>query len=442
MKNGQAAQGLLDHLDYGCRLISEMYGNPQVDGWTNGDFVRLSNILYRKTRVRISSNTLKRIFGKIKTEARYYPQRATRDALAIYIGYRDWEHFIQANPLSPKFDSDEYATPKIEAPPLLIESSQVGIKGRKWVWWTVIAAAVGLVGVLFYRSEKRVTTSKPLTLSCTNPVGGNPHSAAFVVHGLTAGRDANTPLLLDFGDGRNQLITGMDSLISHYYEEPGRFFATLKYGGEVSNSVAVFLQSNGWAATAAMMYDTTRVYPIERTGLFTGGLNSISALEVKRAGVDTNRTFFVHFTNTRPTDIDADNFELTTRVKTSADRAGVRCSQVRLVVFGETSRHYIDMMKPGCLHWARVQFSELVREAKHEDLQFLGADLREGGTIRLKVVNKQVNLYINEKRVFQGTYTESLKHIYGIEVLFAGIGTVYSLQCKDLKSEKIWEGSF
>ena len=33
------------------------------------------------TSVQISPNTLKRIFGKLKTHERYYPQKATRDAL-------------------------------------------------------------------------------------------------------------------------------------------------------------------------------------------------------------------------------------------------------------------------------------------------------------------------------------------------------------------------
>jgi hypothetical protein len=96
MENGQGRASSLDHLDYCCQLVSEQYGKPDILSWTNSDYVKLGYVLYKKTHVQISPNTLKRIFGKIKTDVRYYPQRATRDALALYIGYNDWEKFTNA----------------------------------------------------------------------------------------------------------------------------------------------------------------------------------------------------------------------------------------------------------------------------------------------------------------------------------------------------------
>ncbi|MCF0074364.1 hypothetical protein LZD49_28025 [Dyadobacter sp. CY261] len=96
MENGQDKASVLDHLDHCCQLVSEKYGKPDAVHWTNSDFIRLSSILYRQTQVQISPNTLKRIFGKIKTDARYYPQKATRDSLARYAGFADWDTFTHA----------------------------------------------------------------------------------------------------------------------------------------------------------------------------------------------------------------------------------------------------------------------------------------------------------------------------------------------------------
>ncbi len=77
------------YLERCCQRVAETYGREEWSEWTNGDYILLSRILFRKTRVQISPNTLKRIFGKIKTDARYYPQKATRDALAAYAGFGD-----------------------------------------------------------------------------------------------------------------------------------------------------------------------------------------------------------------------------------------------------------------------------------------------------------------------------------------------------------------
>ena len=82
------------HLDISCHSIADKFGKPVFAEWTNGDYIRLSSILLHATSVQISPNTLKRIFGKLKTPERYYPQKATRDALVQYLGYGDWDLFV------------------------------------------------------------------------------------------------------------------------------------------------------------------------------------------------------------------------------------------------------------------------------------------------------------------------------------------------------------
>jgi hypothetical protein len=191
-----------------------------------------------------------------------------------------------------------------------------------------------------------------------------------------------------------------------------------------------------------MMYDTTRVYPIDARGLFANGFNSISTREIARAGVDTNRTFFVDFINTQLTGIDGDNFELLVDVKTSPPRPGVRCSQVRLTVYGDSSSHMVDIMKPGCVHWSKLQFSELRKDGRSEGPDFLGADLTAGGTVVIKVVNRRATLLINGREAYKNTYQKALRQIYGLDIMFAGIGTVRSVRLRDLKTGKLFAGNF
>lgn len=444
MENGQDKASTLDLLDHCCQLVADTYGKPDSSEWTNSDFIRLTNILYKKTHVQISPNTLKRIFGKIKTDARYYPQKATRDALVQYVGFADWDKFIQAQSgqqavlPAQRPIAQQVITPSIAIPtprPLARKSPVRGI--------LMAALALVLITVVSWRVFLMwQNKASELRLFCKNPDGGNPHSAVFVVRNFRNAADLTNDYVIEFGDGEKARLNGKDSVYSNYYEVPGRYFAVLKKAGIPLDTVPVFLHTSGWTATANMMYDTTRVYPIEAPGLFSEGYNSISAREIARAGVDTNRTFFVDFINTHLTGIDGDNFELLVDVKASPPRPGVRCSQVRLTVYGDSSNHMVDIMKPGCVHWSKLQFSELRKDGRSEGPDFLGADLTAGGTIAMKVVNRRATLLVNGKEVYKNTYTKALRHIYGLDIMFAGIGTVRSVQLKDFKTGKRFAGNF
>ena len=98
------------------------------------------------------------------------------------------------------------------------------------------------------------------------------------------------------------------------------------------------------------------------------------------------------------------------------------------------------LIRPGCVSWARLSFSEIHKDGQADDLRSLGADLSNGGLIKLQVINKAVKLMINEKEVYTASYTFPLKKIYGIAISFAGIGIVKDLSIRDLASGEIFTG--
>ncbi|WP_266364095.1 hypothetical protein [Tellurirhabdus rosea] len=442
-ENGQGRAEFYYTLERCCQLVSETYGKPERAEWTNSDYIRLSRILFRKTSVQISPNTLKRIFGKIKTDSRYYPQKATRDALASYIGFPDWEDFAQAHVAPAEYPKTPEAAYRLPAPEVPAEKAATPPAARPKAGIWLAAAAFLLLGAAawLWPRKQAAVMSGPAQLICENPVGENPHSAKFQLKNLEPSA-GGVAYVLDFGDGRRTVIDTTTILYNHYYEKPGRYLAVLRQGTRNLDSAVVYLPTKGWTATSYMMYDTTRVYPIETKDLFVSGKRSISAAEAAHAGIDTNRTFFIEFANTHPTDIDGDNFELTTRVTTSPARSGVRCSQVDVTVYGESSRHSFDVMMPGCVYWTQMQLSERLRSGQKEDLGFLGADLRTGGTLKLRVVNRQASLFINNRKVYTARYDRPLRRIYGVNLRFAGIGTVHAFTLKDLKSGAVFDGSF
>ncbi|MDF2193483.1 hypothetical protein [Paraflavitalea sp. CAU 1676] len=440
------------YLDICCQLIEQEAGAKKIADWTNGDYLQLSNALLKKTQVSISHNTLKRIFGKLKTPDRYYPQKATRDALAVFAGYADWDHFTQTYPLAQPEAGNQEAQEAEVIPAAIISGERaetiatkpVKSNAVKWRWPVLVLLMVTSIALGFwlYPKQDSLPLLKPgsVTLVCNNPEGNNPHSAIFKL--VTVDKQLEKENFdIDFGDAQRIEPITAGSLLTHYYEMPGRYYALLSYQGVVIDTAVVYLKSPGWTATATIDKDTTRVWPIERP-LFHQDKMEVSVEDVLHAGVDTNKTFYVHFSHTTPMDISGDNLELQTSLTTSALRPGVRCSQVIVTLFGEKGKHVIMLIKPNCTRWAILRLSENWQEGKSSDLSRLGYDFSSGGRVKMQVENKNVRFWFNDSLAYRTAYNQAIGQLYGVRLSFSGIGSVNNFSLKDLATNKTFHDQF
>ncbi|RYG27666.1 MAG: hypothetical protein EOO01_41015, partial [Chitinophagaceae bacterium] len=299
------------HLEISCRYIAEKFGAPNFTEWTNGDYIRLSSILSRATSVQISPNTLKRIFGKLKTPERYFPQRATRDALVQYAGYQNWESFLIAHPKPVKppaagpgnvselpgpslteasiaaeapasneidqsqktadsiIESSKAETPETRQQHLPVDTAAPTSKSnRNGLRLMYLVAGIVMILVAGYLVSQKIAR-KPIedlhlgiSFSCKNPIGKNPHSAVFKLQLTDQFRGDESKFTIFFGDGRPEKQIRNGVVQTHYYEIPGRYYAQLRYDGNSIDTIPVFLQTDGWTATATVERDTMRVYPV------------------------------------------------------------------------------------------------------------------------------------------------------------------------------------
>lgn len=419
-------------LDICCQKVAEQIGEKPISDWTNNDYVRLSGLLSRKTSIHLSESTLKRIFGKSKTSTRYYPQKATRDALAKFIGYRDWYEFEFKNPII------DVKTGLVQKAPAKTPETHKQESNKKMLYFIAFIVLVTFIAIVLLRKPDTGTDlfAQNVKLKCINPEGLTPHSAIFKLDAAGPLPDSSSNFSVDFGDGKIKRVNLSDSLFNHYYEIPGRYYPVLLYKKRPIDTGYVYLQSKTWSAITSVMQDTTRVYPVLVKDLGLRTPITVSAREVYSAGVDTNRTFFVHFSHVRPTNINGDNFELTVHVASSENRAGVRCSQADLFIYGEKDKHVFGIIKPECVAWAHYQFSEDVKDGAKYDLRALGHDLSTGADLKLRIENKQVKLYINSKEAFKTQYNKSIGKIMGVKLTIAGIGYFENLHISDLKTKE------
>lgn len=419
-------------LDICCQKIAEQVTEKPVAEWTNSDYVKLSALLSRKTKVHLSESTLKRIFGKSKTSARYYPQKATRDALAQFIGCRDWYEFELKNPIP---DSPNLSKPDPVAS--VATAVKKDSSFRKTVLLSILLVCIVVTAILLIRFPLSTEQSaENVHLYCLNPEGQTPHSALFKLNVKGELPDSLSNFEIDFGDGKLKRSNFRDSLVNHYYEVPGRYYPQLYYKNKVIDTGYVYLQTKGWSVTGSMQHDTTRVYPVSNTGSAIGEIPRILEKDIVNAGLDNKKTFFIAFTNIKPTHISGDNFQLSAHLTTSQDRAGVRCSQVDVTVFGETDYHSFDIMKLECAAWTSYKFSENYKEGKKNDLRELGHDLSNGGAVKFQVEHQQISLFVGSKKVLTTHYKKSIGKIMGVKISFSGIGRFDNFQLSDLKTNE------
>jgi len=412
-------------LDICCKKVAKEISEKSISEWKNSDYIKLSGLLHRKTKVHLSENTLKRIFGKLKTSTRYYPQKATRDALAQFIGFRDWYEFELLHPLNEK--ENPIVTP------LAPEIKPTTSKHKKKNHIYVIGVGLMLMAVIFFYFFRSNDSLSNVKLTCLNPEGKSPHSAIFKLDVKGNLPDDPSTFIIDFGDAKTKRSAAADAVVNHYYETPGRYFPILYHKNTPIDTAYVYLQSKGWDVIATMLYDTTRVYPVLKK-IASENDYHITAKELSIAGVDTNKTFFVSFSNVRPSQISADNFEFDADIITSAERAGVRCSQVNIAVFGDYGNHNLSIMKPECTAWSSYKFSEMAKEGEKDDLRQLGYDLTGGGKLKLRIKNQHVTLFIDHKEIFKTSYHKPIGKLMGFKIMFAGIGSFKNFNLADLKT--------
>ena len=82
-----------DYLEKILLEIEEKFQNGESQFWTHNEYSKLSQQVFDASEISVSIKTLKRLFENIKANVNYNPQNETKNALAIYLGYKNWYNF-------------------------------------------------------------------------------------------------------------------------------------------------------------------------------------------------------------------------------------------------------------------------------------------------------------------------------------------------------------
>ncbi len=392
-------------------------------GWIDYNFKELSEQIFEISKVSISIRTLKRIFKSAGSEVYYEPQIATKNALAQFLNYRDWAHFIAEN---FGLEDDKIL--------LLPAQKKPGpaFSFRNWL----VAGGVVLAGVA---TCAYFLLKKPEIIFFANHLTGPaPHNAGFS-YDLSDMNYKNA--IIDFDDAELKPLISNKGETSHNFKTPNFYKVKLIADGKIVSSIHVDVVSNGWISYVGNNDLNAKV--IKDKQLFNkDGLLYFSPEEVKKINVSTDQDFWVDFRNIMNYHFDGDNLILELRIKNSRVTGGVDCYDTCIEYVGETGRGRYKFVRPGCTQYADTEFGDTQLTGNFHNLSGLGMNLSEWTNIKIEVKNKTARVYANNVLKYKTTYNTPIGNARGFFCRFKGAGALDYIRIYDLNKKLLYHDEF
>ncbi len=406
----------------------------KVSLWTDNEFKKLSILIYDDTSISISPQTLKRLFGKVKYKDVYTTQPATKDALAKFLNYADWDAFIR----------DQSHT-------IYKNISLIGLrtsgKYRKGILLVVFPAIFFIVALILIIHGIK---GKPVDFYAENVTGIVPHTVSF--H-FNISRFRNKEVYLDLDQNEAESATNTElldkhlTLINHCFESPGYYNVRLSTKGRVLASAKIHVLSEGW--TTYYFNDDNFilrkfVFGFEKrvSDSANNGILYISPKELNNKGFNGNTVYYLEHLLYKDFHGSADSCLFEVRYKNSNEIGGISCYDVEFRLVGENGLASVMLVQKGCYRWSEITIGEKQLNGKYNDLSHLSVDLSSWNIMKIVINNHKALIINNSDTIYTASYNQLLGMIKGIRFVTKGSGAFDYVRLYDNKGELLFDDNF
>ena len=86
-----------------------------------------------------------------------------------------------------------------------------------------------------------------------------------------------------------------------------------------------------------------------------------------------------------------------------------------------------------------MRFSDLVKYGKDNNLTAFGRNMDFWHKIRISVLNKNVQIFVDDTLIETLTYRESAGDFYGLRIKFQGLGEINSVCVKNTEGDRSYQ---
>jgi len=413
------------------RLIEEKLHLPQNESWKQRDFEYLSEIIFDKTRTRISISTLKRIWknGSIM------PQTYTLNVLTALLGYESWTDFKKEN-VSHLAEVQE----KRE------ETEPASTRNTYLPYWALITVLLLTICFFIFYQERSVKSSDWNSIvfkNKTNLKSGVPNTVVFEYDISKINFDS--AFIQQSWDNRMRAKINKDNHFQTFiYYYPGYHVAKLIIDGKIVKRDYVNITTNGWEALVDGNIRTQVPIYIASDSIIHDGKLYVPKKTLINSGLSPDsKDFFVNYFNVgKFAGANAANFTFETRLKNNLKEGALTCQYVQLTIICQNGMISVPFCNPGCSSNIHLHAGDIFINGKNNDLSAFGLDLSIWENIKIKTVTQQVAIYANNKNIYKIKFNKDLGKITGLQYNFYGCGAVDMVKLYDSKNNLCYSDVF
>jgi len=436
-------------IELGAQELATRHGF-NLDSMRQRDFEYLCANIEESSGILISLSTIKRI---LNGQYNRLPQVATLNAIAVNLGYANWQAFKTAKQVptptpaaSPAAEpaatepaaakpAKLAAEPSAAVPPPrtrrisypLIAAGIIGLFLVSLLSWNYFSSIPAAPGAASFGIRRTTQNAVPNTVVFTYDIDHTPGDSFFIQQSWDRQR-------------RVRIEKGSHTLTDIYYE-PGYHIAKLIANDKIIKTLGVSIPTDGWFFYSKESLSRGLPSYIRTATPIRNGILSLEKKDLTDCRVDPDKPQVVLYT-WFPGDIaaSADNFRLQAKIKMT-DLRNTACPFIMPEIFCQHGLMYFAATLPGCTGAGgeiNAQFGNRFLDARSTDLSPLAIDIHSWHTIEMLVKQKQVTITIDGKPVLTSSYAASAGLITGLGFHSNGLSSIDSIRLTSLDGTVVY----
>ena len=404
-----------NHITSCFELIEEKLSRGARQTWDTNDFRALSESIKETTGTLLSVTTLKRLSGNVNYDSR--PNNSTLNALAGYVGFKNWSGFIKNGNI-------------VEAEDAISSKKQLRTKYR--IPFLLLLLALASSFFLFFGKNGKggkIPLPKDFSFNAQSVTTGIPNSVVFEYDASMADIDAKIEIQQDWDEGKRVTVDRKDSVSTSIYYRPGFFQSKLVVDNTIVMERDIFIPTQDWLGVIET--DSIPIYLETEDIYHNGGLvitpktlsefNVNPSISLVAAGFYQVRDFG---------ELYMDDFEMSTSVKNDFKKGVSVCQRVQIMILYQGGMLSLVLGNKGCISELSIYGFNKMIDGQKNDLSGLGVDFEDYAVVKCVSKNQKLDILVNGISAYSFDVPTSKQKIVGITYFFEGTGSLKNVEFK------------
>jgi hypothetical protein len=233
-----------------------------------------------------------------------------------------------------------------------------------------------------------------------------------------------------------------DSVSYKAYLYPGRYEAYLLKDKKRVAQTSVYIQTKGWLGRYYSIYENESMkWALPDSSLTSGGRLYTNDSHIPDSLKNKSR-YHIAYSNIRDFNVDGDNAAFETRFKSDPANGSKVCYDMWFKLMGTEGILKMHFLESGCFGYVQMIFGDKILKGDKYDLSPFSINMKTWEKARLEVVNKQIQISLNDRVIYKMKYSKSVGRIVGIEITSKTNGATDYVKLYNAKRQLVYLDDF